>query len=435
MAGGIIALGPQVLAKERLSRGHAEHPICTLYRVVDGSPDRNLDKVIEMMGGIEKLIGLDDVVLIKPNAQWYNQGCPNLGALKRLVELIMERPGGFQGEVIVAENCHRGLRPALNPESAWSHNFDRNADIPGVKNLGQLCTLLKATYGRRFTLYHWIDVKSGGRRVFRPGDGDGYVYCDGTGGIPLIQCENGADGSHHRVTIMTYPIFTTDRGTVVDYRRGIWEKESYTGRPLRLINVSGVNHHSIYCGVTGSVKNYLGVSDLSGGPDPNEDGRLTQQHFNFHSFPFTKWGPGPKPGMLGVEVGMFLNTIRKADVNITTAEWVGLSSRVAPPIAHTRAVLASKDPVALDYHASKYVLFTNSGLSIHNPDDNNSPVRQYLARCAEIAGGFLDEERVDVETFDFTTGSLKRNGDLTITGERKWGSVRNLMKYLMLRVH
>jgi uncharacterized protein (DUF362 family) len=30
----------------------------------------NLAKVIEMMGGIENLIGPDDVVVIKPNLQW-----------------------------------------------------------------------------------------------------------------------------------------------------------------------------------------------------------------------------------------------------------------------------------------------------------------------------------------------------------------------------
>ena len=62
---------------------------------------------------------------------------------------------------------------------------------------------------------------------------------------------------------------------------------------------------------------------------------------------------GPKAGMLGAEVGVFMKTIRKADLNITTAEWIGISSRVDPPIAHTRALLASTDPVALDYHAYK----------------------------------------------------------------------------------
>jgi hypothetical protein len=42
---------------------------------------------------------------------------------------------------------------------------------------------------------------------------------------------------------------------------------------------------------------------------------------------------------------------RKADLNIISAEWTGLSSRTDPPIARTQAVLASIDPVALDYLA------------------------------------------------------------------------------------
>ena len=56
-----------------------------VYRGVNGTSEQNLRKVIELMGGIEKIIGLNDVVLIKPNVQWWNQGAPNLTALKTFV--------------------------------------------------------------------------------------------------------------------------------------------------------------------------------------------------------------------------------------------------------------------------------------------------------------------------------------------------------------
>ena len=82
-----------------------------IYRSMNGSPSENLTKVVELMGGIKKIIGSDDVILIKPNVQWWNQGAPNLAALKTFVDLIMERPGGFRGEVVIAENCHRGSSP------------------------------------------------------------------------------------------------------------------------------------------------------------------------------------------------------------------------------------------------------------------------------------------------------------------------------------
>jgi len=99
-------------------RGPVIDPLCTVYRTVNGSPAENVRKVVEMMGGIAKLFGEDDIVLIKPNAQWWNQGATNLAALSTFVDLIMERPGGFQGEVVIAENCHRGNSPAARGSGA-----------------------------------------------------------------------------------------------------------------------------------------------------------------------------------------------------------------------------------------------------------------------------------------------------------------------------
>lgn len=138
--------------------------------------------------------------------------------------------------------------------------------------------------------------------------------------------------------------------------------------------------------------------------------------------------------MLGTEIGVFLKTIRKADLNITTAEWIGLSSRVDPPVAHTRAVMACTDPVALDYHATKYVLFPNSKLPIHNPDHHSSPLHQYLVKCSEAGGGIFDEKHVKVESYDFGMRALQKDTELVIRGNKTWGnSPRTIIKYLVLR--
>ena len=82
----------------------------TIYRGVNGSPSRNIDKVIELMGGIERIVGRDDVVVIKPNVQWWNHGVPNIAALSRFVEIIMNRPGGFR--VRVEPSRKRQSRPS-----------------------------------------------------------------------------------------------------------------------------------------------------------------------------------------------------------------------------------------------------------------------------------------------------------------------------------
>ncbi len=406
----------------------------SLYRAVNGTPLENITKVIDLIGGIEKIVGVADVVVIKPNVQWWNQGTPNLLAVKTFVELIMERRGGFKGEVVIAENCHRGKNPWDLMNTGWARQFKWNSDVQGINNFNELVDFLKRKYDSRFSVVYWLDIDEGGRRIFSPQDGNGYIYCDGTGGIPLIKCDNEASGEDLRETIMTYPIFTTDRGTVVDFKNGIWENGQYTHQPLRFINFPALNHHSQYGGATSAVKNYMGVTDLSGGTDPHNGGLLSENYYNFHSFPFNKWSPGPVPGMLGKSIGTFMNTIRKADLNITTAEFIGLSSRTDPPLAHTRAVIACTDAVALDYHSAKYILYPNSMIDLHDPDNNNSPLNHYLMKCSDISGDIFNEEKVKVISYDFKKGSFQGSDELVVNGKKKWGnSLKAIGKYLVFR--
>lgn len=402
-----------------------------IYRSLNGTPSENLIKAIELMGGIDKVIGENDIVVIKPNVQWWNHGATNLSALKTLVDLIMNRPSGFYGEVVIAENCHRGSEPWTVQESGWIRVYERNSDVNGINNFNELTDHLKKIYGERYSTIHWIDVAYGAKRVFSPADGNGYVYCDGTGGVPLISLDNGKTGEDFREVIMTYPIFKTDRGTIIDFKNGIWSEGAYTEQPLCFINFATINHHSHYVGVTGAVKNYFGVVDISGGGW----GKLAAKYNNFHSFAYNEWDFGPVPGTMGTEVALFMNTIRKADLNIIAAEWVGLASRTEPPVAHTRAVLISSDPVALDYHAAKYLLFANSSISIHNPDNEQSPLNHYLVKCSENGGGVFDEKLVAVKSFDLKTNSFQNDDNLEIESDITWGSdLKTLYKYVKFRI-
>ena len=67
MAAGAVALGQKSFAKPLPLRKKADEVRSTVYRAVNGMPGDNLTKVIEMMGGIQKIIGFEDVVIIKPN--------------------------------------------------------------------------------------------------------------------------------------------------------------------------------------------------------------------------------------------------------------------------------------------------------------------------------------------------------------------------------
>jgi hypothetical protein len=405
----------------------------TVYRAVNGSPGDNLEKVLALMGGAEALFGDEDVVILKPNLQWYNQGAPNIAAMDRLVTLIMERRGGFRGEVVLAENIHRGAKPW--ERAGWAVPFVRNADLPGVRNYNELAGGLKKRYGDRFSVCHLVNIASGGKRVRSSADGPGYVICDGTGGVPLLSFDNGLAGGKRREVVMSYPILRTDRGTLIDYRLGVWENGIYTERAVKFVNCAALNHHSVYCGFTSAVKNYLGVSDLSGGPDPAGGGRLAGTYFNFHSFPFDGDAKGPVPGMLGAEVGHFLKTVRRPTLNITTAEYCGLVDRVGLPVARTRAVAASADPVALDFHTAKYILFANSGISLHDPENRRSPSARYLRECARTGDYCYDESRVEVASFDLAAGRLQGEGELVVRADRQWGgNLRSLLKYAVLKV-
>jgi hypothetical protein len=185
IGGGGMVLGSSGCKKTTKPRKKVVDARSTVYRGVNGSPGQNLNKLFQMMGGVSTIFGVEDVVVIKPNAQWWNQGAPNLLALKTFAELVMERPGGFQGEVVLAENIHRGASPGENAYSGWVPRFKRNSDIDGINNLNELAAHLKTKYGDKFSVCHLIDVEDGGRRIFGPSDGTGYVYCDGTDSVPL----------------------------------------------------------------------------------------------------------------------------------------------------------------------------------------------------------------------------------------------------------
>jgi len=253
--------------------------------------------------------------------------------------------------------------------------------------------------------------------------------------VPLLSLGNGLGGKNKREVIMTYPIIRTDNGTIVDYRFGAWEKGTYTMQPIKLINIAALNHHSSYCGMTSAVKNYLGICDLSGGPDPSKDGIIGDKYSNFHSFPFNKWNKGPVPGMLGAEVGFFLKTVRKPFLCITTAEYCGLAHRTDLPVAHTRVLAVSTDPVAMDYHMAKYVLYPNSHIPAHNPEEGKSPTYQSLKQCAQHGDYCLDKNQVHVQSFDNMTRSFQNENELTIQADIEWGrDTRLLLKYWLLRL-
>jgi len=384
------------------------HPVSDIFIARNGSPQHNVAKVIEMMGGIEKLVGVNDIVILKPNAQWWNQGRTNLAAMKGFIDLVLNIPD-FKGEVIIAEN-HHFMDVSLREREqdnirGWTHLSEINGDIDGVNhNLNTLVELYQKQGCRHVTKYHWRDggpkrdIWGNGQNggvVSSPAEEDGYVWSD------INYTFTGFLGLKKWTVKMTYPIFTSPySGITIDFKNGAFKRNGKGGgdylpdKPIRFINFAVLNTHGTDTGITSSTKNYMGITDLSCGAW----GLQPKGYVNIHQcgeryYPYSKAGP----------LGHFMKTIRKADLNIVTAEWVGWGSRTDPSKAtRMRTILASKDPIALDYYGAKYLLYPFSNEKYHDPDNPQNCVRKFLELALEASGdGTLDERLMRINEHDF----------------------------------
>ncbi|MDY6895461.1 MAG: DUF362 domain-containing protein, partial [Thermotogota bacterium] len=329
-----------------------------VYCARGDSPENNMLTILEMIGGIGSLIDPTDIVVLKPNAQWWSQGMTNTNAMKEFINKILAMPG-FAGEIIVAENHHYHD----DNSRGWT-TANRNGDF----NLNELVQFFQDKGYWNVTKYHWHDggpsqpnMHGGAENagvVQGPWEGDGYVwrkdlvYTSGSG----------------RKAMMNYPVFTSSHsGITVDLKNGPWKNGKYLDSGIKLINFSALNHHSAWAGVTASIKNYLGIVDLTCG----YRGIKPQGFYNLHFVGNRSESPLPwriqkilarlgvyhMPHFDGGAVGYFMRHVRIADLNIITADWVGWGSRTDPELGiQAKTLLASTDPVALDYHAAKNVL-------------------------------------------------------------------------------
>lgn len=380
-----------------------------IYVVKNGTPQQNVSKAIEMMGGIEKFIGVDDIVLLKPNAQWWNQGRTNLAAMKGFIDLVLGIRD-FRGEIIIAENHHFMDESLSEGEKdnvrGWVHLSEINGDIDGVNhNLNTLIELYHKEGYKNVTKYHWRDggpkrdVWGNGQNggiVKSPFDGDGYVWSDDD------YTFTGFRGLKKWKVKMSYPVFTSAySGITIDFKRGAFMRDGkgsgqyLVDRPVKFINFPVLNSHGEDTGITSAIKNYMGITDMSCGAwGVKPDGYVNVHTCGEKHYPYAKAGP----------LGYFIKTIRKADLNVVTAEWVGWGHRTEVDKAkRVRTILASTDPIALDYYGAKYIVLRLSNKKdYHDPDNPRSSVRKFLELALEsVVEGTLEENKMKVHTYDY----------------------------------
>ena len=258
------------------------------------------------------LIAKDDVVLIKVNAEWPERGMTNTDILKGLIGRIVAHPDTFVGEVCLVENGQWRF--------SWAYPLNNAED--STQSM-QVVMDYFANQGYRVSGYNWTAIGYGGNNrwvsEYEQGDTNhGYVREDSSG--------------------MTYAKFKTVYGTRISTRLGIWHDSIYDNAHLKFINVPVLKSHSLM-GVTASIKHYIGFLSYAA----IGSGAMHNRVIN--------------DGLLGVEMGK----ARFPDLNIIDATWVSAEITTGPGAptnlcTRLNTVLASKDPVALDYIAGGRVL-------------------------------------------------------------------------------
>jgi hypothetical protein len=291
---------------------------------------------LDLMTGPEGIVRADDVVVIKVNGQWCYRGATNTDVLRGLIQRIMEHPDGFTGEIVIIENGQgRGSFNCNQDTGDLGPGVHANA-LDTAQSFNAIVTMFSPQV--RISAYLLDNIRAVG---IPEGDNvhDGYV----TWGF------------------VTYPKITTPFGTRIDLKNGIWNGSSYDDR-LRLISVPVLKDHG-GARVTGALKLSYGILSMYLG-----DGGL--YHYT----------------QLGRATGDVWSTVRRADIHLMDAIYTTksggpycgtYSESIAP---RTATLMASTDPVAMDYIAAKYILYPVSNNSLHHPD-NDGLVKTYLAQA------------------------------------------------------
>lgn len=207
-------------------------PANHVYVARYGSPVINVQEVLRLAGGIENLVGHDDVVVLKPNGQWANQGYTNTLCMKALIDAILNRPGGFGGEVIIAEHIHRSPADAMSGSYCWNMSTSNRKNNWADMNYLELETDYHTGGHPNVTAIPMYDVSQ---------DGAHWAAVSGPGEVPA--------GKHGWVRLAAYTA-TNGRNLTPSYAilrsaysdklidlsaaGGVWEGGSYNGQQVKL---------------------------------------------------------------------------------------------------------------------------------------------------------------------------------------------------------
>lgn len=393
-----------------------------IYVSRNQSATNNIDTVLSKLGGIQSKVGSDDLVIIKVSAQWWNQGMTNVAAVKRVIEHILERPGGFNGEVVVFENTHFRLRDGSGLSRAWVRPSERNVDVPGWNTLGDLLP----HFAQKQAPVSFVGLIDGGSSALAADhwhDPEHLYGVYGGDGRGPIESGSERDGYHWDFNnvfelrrspfdvarcMTTWPRFTSPHsGLVIDFRDGVMRRTPNglepTGRKLTWINLTTANEHAA-TGLTAATKSTMGVVDMSAGELGTHP--LGRGYRSVHYF--GKGAPGASWRM-GGPLAHFANVVRAPDLVISVAHWVAFTPAEpllgdlrmeAASAALVQTVVAGEDPVAMDAWLCRNVMRDVARVNftaLLDVDNEQSAVSRFLRYYRQVRGqGAIAANGIDV---------------------------------------
>ncbi len=285
----------------------------------DGGFQRLVDLMEQNGLSLYSLIGPQDVVIIKVNSQWDERGGTNTDLVRGIIESILKHPGGFTGEIVIADN---GQAQAGSNGSGGSLDWKSSNAQDRTQSMQKVADSFSGR-GRVSTAL-WDRITT--TRVGEYSEGDarsGYVV--------------GSSPSPDTKLVVSYPKFQTSYSTLISFKKGVWSPalQRYDSDRLKVINVPVLKSHLIY-GVTACMKHYMGVVSE----------KLTHSaHDNVGS------------GAMGTEMA----ETRVPVLNVVDAIWVNAGPGKGPATRYADAsqtgiIAAGRDPIALDYWAAKNIL-------------------------------------------------------------------------------
>ena len=299
--------------------------------------------------GPNGLIAAGDVVLVKVNAQWKYRGCTNSDVVRGLIQCLLEHPDGFTGEIVIVENGQG--RGSLRCDTSSSYGGDTSVRANANDERHSFVYLVEEVFKDPRVSAMLLDPL---RSKF-------------------IGVEDHTTAGYRRLQNVSYPCFTTAGGLRVELYEGVWTGSGH-GRNLKLVNVPVLKHHDTGGSeITGAVKHFYGLLSMS-------DGGSDARHYTG----------------LGEACGRMIAAVRPPVLNVMDAIWVSHKALGGTPVGSTfraNQLLASQDPVALDYWSARNVLFPIDSNPRHSPD--HAGIDRWLTDCMTIVNSLGGIARPD----------------------------------------